>query len=114
MVSVQPTEVTPSTAFNGRVEAVDLVQLRARVTGFLEERLFDEGADVKAGDLLFVIEKKPYEAVVAQRQAELASAEARRRESSGRRACGTDRPAPPAGDGWCPRRSGRARRRPRR
>jgi pyruvate/2-oxoglutarate dehydrogenase complex dihydrolipoamide acyltransferase (E2) component len=38
----------------------------ARVTGFLEQRLFEEGADVAAGDLLFVIEKGPYQAVVAQ------------------------------------------------
>jgi membrane fusion protein (multidrug efflux system) len=76
VISVQPTEVTPGFGFNGRVVAVDEVQLRARVTGFLEKRLFQEGADVKAGDLLFVIEKAPYQAVVDQRQAELASAQA--------------------------------------
>jgi membrane fusion protein (multidrug efflux system) len=78
VISVQPTEVTPGFAFNGRVVAIDQVQLRARVTGFLEKRLFEEGADVKAGDLLFVIEKAPYQAVVDQRQAEFASAEANR------------------------------------
>jgi membrane fusion protein, multidrug efflux system len=78
VVSVQPTDVTPGAGFNGRVVAVDDVQLRARVTGFLEKRLFEEGADVKVGDLLFVIEKAPYQAVVDQRQAELASAEANR------------------------------------
>ena len=78
VISVQPTEVTPSIGFNGRVVGVDEVQLRARVTGFLEQRLFEEGADVEAGDLLFVIEKAPYRAVVEQRRAELASAEANR------------------------------------
>jgi membrane fusion protein, multidrug efflux system len=78
VVTVQPTEVTPGVGFNGRVVAVDKVQLRARVTGFLEQRHFEEGADVEAGDLLFVIEKAPYQAVVEQRQAELASAEANR------------------------------------
>jgi membrane fusion protein, multidrug efflux system len=78
VVTVQPTEVTPGVGFNGRVVAVDEVQLRARVTGFLEQRHFEEGADVEAGDLLFVIEKAPYQAVVEQRQAELASAEANR------------------------------------
>ena len=78
VISVRPTEVTPGVGFNGRVVAVDEVQLRARVTGFLERRLFEEGADVDAGDLLFVIEKAPYQAVVEQRQAELASAEANR------------------------------------
>ena len=48
VISVQPTEVTPGAGFNGRVVAVDEVQLRARVTGFLEQRLFEEGADVEA------------------------------------------------------------------
>jgi membrane fusion protein, multidrug efflux system len=76
VIPVVPTEIRPGIEFNGRVVAVDEVQLRARVTGFLEQRLFEEGADVAAGDLLFVIEKGPYQAVVAQRQAELASAEA--------------------------------------
>jgi membrane fusion protein (multidrug efflux system) len=76
VIPVVPTEITPGVEFNGRVVAVDEVQLRARVTGFLEQRLFEEGADVAAGDLLFVIERGPYQAVVAQRQAELASAEA--------------------------------------
>lgn len=78
VISVQPTEFTPGFGFNGRVVAVDEVELRARVTGFLQKRLFEEGADVETGDLLFVIEKAPYEAVVAQRQAELASAEAKK------------------------------------
>ncbi len=78
VISLQPTEVTPGFGFNGRVVAVDEVQLRARVTGFLEQRRFEEGADVQAGDLLFVIEKAPYQAVVEQRRAELASAEANR------------------------------------
>jgi membrane fusion protein (multidrug efflux system) len=78
VISVQPTAVTPGAGFNGRVVAVDDVQLRARITGFLEQRRFEEGADVKVGELLFVIEKAPYQAVVDQRQAELASAEANR------------------------------------
>jgi membrane fusion protein, multidrug efflux system len=76
VITLQPTEITPGVTFNGRVVAVDTVDLRARVTGFLQERRFEEGADVEAGDLLFVIEKDPYQAVVAQRQAELASAQA--------------------------------------
>jgi membrane fusion protein, multidrug efflux system len=78
VISLQPSEVTPGFSFNGRVVAVDEVQLRARATGFLEQRLFEEGARVDAGDLLFVIEKAPYQAVVDQRRAELANAEANR------------------------------------
>ena len=68
--------VTRSAEFLGRIEAIDKVDLLARVTGFLEERRFKEGQEVNQGDLLFVIERDPYEAVVAQRQAEVASAEA--------------------------------------
>jgi membrane fusion protein, multidrug efflux system len=78
VMTLQPTAITPGVGFNGRVVAVDTVDLRARVTGFLEQRRFEEGADVAAGDLLFVLEKDQYQAVVAQRQAELASAEANR------------------------------------
>jgi membrane fusion protein (multidrug efflux system) len=57
-------DVTPRATFTGRIDAVNKVDLRARVQGFLEQRLFDEGADVKDGQLLFVIEKPPYEAAV--------------------------------------------------
>jgi membrane fusion protein, multidrug efflux system len=69
-------DVTPSLSFTGRIEAVDKVDLRARVEGFIEKRLFEEGADVKAGDLLYVLEKAPYEAEVEQAMATIARAEA--------------------------------------
>ena len=58
-------DVTPTRTFTGRIQAMDKVDLRTRVQGFLEKRLFQEGADVKEGDLLFVIEKPPYETAVA-------------------------------------------------
>jgi membrane fusion protein, multidrug efflux system len=67
---------TPSAVFNGRIEAVDEVILRARVSGFLEERNFVEGQDVEQGALLFRIEKAPYEAEVARLEAAVAQAEA--------------------------------------
>ncbi len=57
-------DVTPRSTFTGRIEAVNRVDLRARVQGFLEQRLFVEGSDVKEGELLFVIEKPRYEAAV--------------------------------------------------
>ncbi len=53
-------------------ESVRVVDIRARVEGFLEERRFVEGADVKKGDLVFVIEKAPYEAEVERSLAQLA------------------------------------------
>ena len=78
-VGVQPARmkgVTPSYAFVGRIKAVNTVQLRARVEGFLEKVLFTEGQQVKTGDLLFQIEKTQYQAAVEQADANLAAAEA--------------------------------------
>jgi membrane fusion protein (multidrug efflux system) len=68
--------VTPSYAFVGRIKAVNTVQLRARVEGFLEKVLFTEGQQVKTGDLLYQIEKTQYQAAVDQANANLAAAEA--------------------------------------
>ena len=76
VTTLQATDFTPGFAFNGRVVAVDKVDIRARITGFLKQRLFEEGADVKKGDLLFVLERDQYQAQVEQQQAALASAEA--------------------------------------
>jgi membrane fusion protein, multidrug efflux system len=76
VVEVQRQPVTPSVSFTGRVVAIDRVDLLARVTGFLEQRLFMEGQDVSKGDLLFVIEQAPFEAEVARAEAEVARAEA--------------------------------------
>ena len=77
MVALASTsEVTPASTFVGRIEATDSVDLRARVPGFLERQLFREGADVKAGDLLFLIEKAPYQAVISEIEATITRAQA--------------------------------------
>lgn len=68
--------VTDQADFLGRVQATDKVELRARVQGFLTERRFTEGQMVKLGDVLFVIDKAPFEAALDQVKAELASARA--------------------------------------
>ena len=68
--------VEEQATFVGRVVAVDKVELRARVQGFLKERKFSEGQQVGTGDLLFVIEPDQYEAQVQQRQADVTKAEA--------------------------------------
>ena len=68
--------LTRSFPFVGRVQALDKVELRARVQGFLQQRVFTEGAQVREGDLLFVIEKAPFEAAVAQQRAAVAVAQA--------------------------------------
>lgn len=82
VVVVQETEVTEATRFNGRIEATDRVAVVARVSAYLDERLFTEGADVEKGKLLFRLEQAPYradveakEAAVAQAQAQLDNAE---------------------------------------
>jgi membrane fusion protein (multidrug efflux system) len=76
VMAVEKAEVTPSTDFVGRVVATDKVELRARIQGFLQKRLFTEGQDVAVGDLLFVIEPEPFQAAVAQAEADLTSAQA--------------------------------------
>ena len=75
-IEVDTRDVTPQFEYPGRAEALETVQLRARVEGFLQERTFREGADVKAGETLFMIERAPYEVIVDQRSAEVAAAEA--------------------------------------
>lgn len=60
----------------GRIEPARVAEVRARVPGIVLERLFEEGADVKAGEVLFKIDPAPLEAVLAQARGALASAEA--------------------------------------
>lgn len=68
--------VARSYDFIGRIGAINTVQLRARVEGFLDKISFTEGQEVKAGDLLYQIEKAPYLAQVDEAKAKLASAQA--------------------------------------
>jgi membrane fusion protein, multidrug efflux system len=76
VVAVAADEIRPSISFTGRVQAQDKVELRARVEGFLEKRLFNEGKDVKEGDLLFVIEQAPYKASIDEIKANIEKAQA--------------------------------------
>jgi membrane fusion protein (multidrug efflux system) len=78
-VLVQPAEMQPIASqreFIGRAQAVDKVDLRARVQGFLGPRKFADGDLVKEGQLLFVIEPEPYQAAVEQREGQRAAAAA--------------------------------------
>jgi len=76
VVKAETKPVEEQSQFVGRVVAVDKVELRARVQGFLKERKFTEGQQVAVGDLLFVIEPDQYESIVQQRQADVTKAEA--------------------------------------
>ena len=60
--------------FSGRLQAVDAAEIRPEVGGRITEVLFEDGQTVKAGDVLFVIDPRPYEAAVARAEANLASA----------------------------------------
>jgi membrane fusion protein, multidrug efflux system len=68
--------VSQSFEFVGRIKAVNKVEVRARVEGFLDKVLFREGQEVKTGDLLYQIEKIQFQAQADQARANLAAAEA--------------------------------------
>jgi RND family efflux transporter MFP subunit len=69
-------EIAESLEFTGWTQATAAVDLRSRVNGYLEQVLFDDGAIVEKGDLLFVIEQAPFETALAAANAELQKAEA--------------------------------------
>jgi multidrug efflux system membrane fusion protein len=69
--------VTDWDEFTGRFEAVEEVQVRARVGGFVTSVEFRDGAFVKTGDLLYVIDARPFEAVAEQAEGQLADARAK-------------------------------------
>jgi multidrug efflux system membrane fusion protein len=60
--------------FSGRIEAVQTVQLRPRVSGYIDQVNYREGDEVKAGDVLFTIDARSYRAALAQAEAQLARA----------------------------------------
>jgi len=64
VVRAQRQQITQSDEFVGRIQAVNRVALVARVTAYLEKRLFVEGTEVKQGDLLYLLEQPPFQAVV--------------------------------------------------
>jgi membrane fusion protein, multidrug efflux system len=69
-------EVTDYVNFTGRTDAVQAVDIRARVTGYLVKIPFKEGAEVKAGTLLFEIDPRPYQAQLDQAESQVALNEA--------------------------------------
>jgi multidrug efflux system membrane fusion protein len=69
-------QITDYVDFTGRTDAVVPVDIRPRVTGYLERMPFQEGSEVKKGDLLFEIDPRPYKAQLDQAQAQVALNEA--------------------------------------
>jgi multidrug efflux system membrane fusion protein len=76
VAAVVERPVTEWDEFTGRLEAVDTVAVRPRVSGFVSKKTFVEGAIVQKGDLLFQIDARPFEAEVARLRAERSRAEA--------------------------------------
>lgn len=74
-VLAEKRAITQTADFVGRIEAVNRVDIRARVTGYLEEVLFKDGATVAEGAPLFRIERSPFEAAVEQAQGALEKAQ---------------------------------------
>ncbi|HEX2971129.1 MAG TPA: efflux RND transporter periplasmic adaptor subunit [Tepidisphaeraceae bacterium] len=74
--------VTSWDEYPGRLSATDTVDVRARVGGFIEQAPFKEGATVNQGDVLFIIDVRPYQADLDRAQASLAQAEAQQRYAS--------------------------------
>ncbi len=70
-------EVTEWDEFTGRLEAIDTVEIRPRVSGYLQSVHFKEGQIVKKGDLLFVIDPRPFRAVLAAAEADVTGAQSR-------------------------------------
>jgi multidrug efflux system membrane fusion protein len=81
-------EITEWDDFTGRVEAVEAVDIKPRVNGFIDKVSFGEGHEVKKGDILFVIDQRPYRAALNQAEAALARArsQAELAHSEGKRA----------------------------
>src|SRR5262245_1711545 len=76
-VTVQPRDAAVVYEFVGQSQSSREVEIRARVDGFLEKRVYTEGALVQEGQTLFVMDKKPFEASLQQARGELAQQQAR-------------------------------------
>jgi RND family efflux transporter MFP subunit len=74
VATVVSRQIQDSDEFTGRFEAVERVEIRPRVSGYIASVNFVQGRDVSKGDVLFVIDPRPYEAALKQAQAQLAQA----------------------------------------
>jgi RND family efflux transporter MFP subunit len=76
VAQVLQRDVSDWDEFTGRTEAIESVDVRPRVSGYIERVAFEEGSTVKKGDLLFVIDPRPYRAELDKAEAELVRAQA--------------------------------------
>jgi membrane fusion protein (multidrug efflux system) len=71
-MTVEPRDTPAIFEFVGQTQSSREVEIRARVDGFLDKRVYTEGALVKAGQTLFLMDKRPFEATLQQARGELA------------------------------------------
>ncbi|MGM5028274.1 efflux RND transporter periplasmic adaptor subunit [Tardiphaga sp. 862_B3_N4_1] len=76
VVAAMPRPITETNEFLGRIEATNRVTIVARVTAFLDSRLFEEGAEIETGVSLYRLERAPFEADLAAKQATVAELQA--------------------------------------
>ena len=76
VATVENKPMTDTYEFNGRIQAINSVNIVARVTAFLEKQLFVEGSDVKKGDLIYTLERPPFQAAVDSQKAAVEQAQA--------------------------------------
>ncbi|MCC6209210.1 MAG: efflux RND transporter periplasmic adaptor subunit [Gammaproteobacteria bacterium] len=76
VATVEVRKVAQWDEFTGRIEATDVVEIRPRVSGVIEAMPYREGGEVHKGDILFVIDQRPFRAALDRAEAELAQARA--------------------------------------
>jgi RND family efflux transporter MFP subunit len=85
VAEVLERQITDFHEVTGRIEAVERVELRPRVSGYIQSVAFREGAEVRKGDVLFVIDPRPYDAALKKARAELARAQSAGRQAQSER-----------------------------
>jgi membrane fusion protein (multidrug efflux system) len=78
VVTVQPEDTAIYREYAAQTFARDMVEVRGRVDGYIDKRLFETGSDVKAGQPLYILDLRPYEADVQKARGELSEGEANR------------------------------------
>lgn len=84
VVNLVAEQLTLASELPGRVEPMRVAEVRARVAGIVLHKRFEEGADVKAGDVLFQIDPAPFKVALARAEADLARAQAVQQEAEAR------------------------------
>lgn len=84
VAAVSTETLTLTSELPGRIEPMRVAEVRARVAGIVMLKRFEEGADVKAGDLLFQIDPAPLKAAMSRAESELARAQAAQQEAQAR------------------------------